>query len=208
MRNDPALGQPTDAPAHASCVPSSSAAAGSLALVRLPELPRFAGPTNHVVGAARFSAPLLVLGAYYTLAIHGLLSVPSLVLAGSVGLVGMLSAHATLLARRRKLLGAARALRDYAERSVGRDHELYRRASQAVHQLERDTLISDPSLATDVEQGIGYTRELLLGVRSVPGRSVPERSVGGRSGGRAQGDEAQRSGEAAARRAARGAWSL
>lgn len=190
MRSDLALGRSTDEPAAPCLVPSTPAAAGSLALVRLPELPRFAGPAHHVLGAARFSAPLLVLGAYYSLAIHGMLSVPALLVAGAVGLVGMASAHATLLVRRRKLLGVARALEAYAERTVGPDHELCRRAALAVRQLERDTLFSDPSLATDVEQGIGYTRELLLGVRSRR---------------QAQGDEAERSGEAEARRAPRGA---
>lgn len=188
MRNDHALGRTTDAPpAGTGLVPSSPAAAGSFALVRVPDLPRFSGPANHVVAAARFSAPLLVLGAYYTLAIHGVLSLSALAVAGGVGMIGMLSAHATLLVRRRRLLGTARALRDYAERAVGNDHELYLRAAQAVTLLERDTIVSDPSLATDVEQGIGYTRELLLGVRS--GRK-------------------EQHGEAQARRAPRGAWSL
>lgn len=165
-------------------LPSSSAAAGSFALVRLPELPRFSGPANHVVAAARFSAPLLVLGSYYTLAIHGVLSLAALAVAGGLGLFGMVSAHATLLVRRRRLLGAARALRSYAERAVGGDHELYQRAERAIALLEQDTLALDPTLTTDVEQGIGYTRELLLGVRGTRkercgGEAQARRAAGG-----------------------------
>ncbi len=189
MKTHPALGRTTDERALLA-LPSSSAAAGSVSLVSLPELPHFAGPTNQLVGATRLSAPLLVLGAYYSLAMHGLLSVPALVIAGSVGLVGMLSAHATLLSRRRRLLRTARALRAYAERTVGPKHELTERATHAVELLERDRAGSDPALTTDVEQGIGYTRELLLGSL----RGVNERPG--------------RGGEAQARRAAGGAGPL
>lgn len=160
---DPPLGQPTDERAlPARLVPSSSAAAGSFRLRSLPDLPHFAGPASRLLGDARFAVPLLVLGSYYTLAIHGVLSVPALVIASGVGLAGVLTAHATLLGRRKRLLRVARAMREYAELTVGEQHELYRRATKAITQLEQDPSVTDLTLATDVEQGIGYTRELLL----------------------------------------------
>lgn len=143
-------------------------------MLALPELPRFSGPGNHVLAAARWAAPLLVLGGYYTLAVHGVLGLASLVVGGTVGGTAVLVAHATLVSRRRRLLKTARKLREYAERTVGEEHELFLRATWAVTQLEKDHASAcDPSLTTDVEQGIGYTRELLLGVKD--GRETPAR---------------------------------
>lgn len=173
-----ALGQTTEE--HRLCpLPSSSAAALSRLPEALPDLPRFRGPGNLWLGAARWASPLLVLGGFYTLAIHGFLSLPALFLGGAVGCAAVLSSHATLLSRRRRLLRVARRLAEYAEQSLGNEHELYQRAQAAVEQLSSDNAsAADPFLTTDVEQGIGYTRELLLGVKDERA-TPPGRAAGG-----------------------------
>ena len=180
MSTQAALGHPSDA--SSPCfLPSSSAAALSRLPEALPDLPRFRGPGNLWLGAARWAAPLLVLGGFYSLAIHGFLTVPALLFGGLAGGAAMVSSHATLLSRRRRLLRVAKRLTEYAEGAVGCEHELYRRARGAVEQLSRDgTAAADPFLTTDVEQGIGYTRELLLEVKDE--RATPPRRAAGGAG--------------------------
>jgi hypothetical protein len=134
-------------------------------VLSLPDLPRLLGPSHQLLGAIRWALPLLTSGIYASLAIQGALPRAGFLLAGislTVGIAG--GAHATLLRRRRRLLALARQLERYAERTVGREHELRRRAMQTVDLLERRALrlsAVDPNATTATEQRLRYTRELL-----------------------------------------------
>jgi hypothetical protein len=153
----PALGRSTD-PAQ---TPASAAAAVSLDRVELPDLPSFRGPSWGLLGALRWTFPLLVMGGVYTLAIHGWLSLTSVLASVVIGTAGTACAHAVIVTRKRRLLSAAMKLSNYADRNVGPTHELSGRARRAVSRLEERWLPHEVSVGTDVEQALHYTRELL-----------------------------------------------
>lgn len=135
---------------------ATSASALSRSIGEFTLAPQFRGPTFAWLIGARWGVPLAALGVGYALALQG--HPGFLFLSGILSAVTMAGCEFSLQRRRKALRSAARALCQYANSRVGPDHELTSRAEQAA--LTAKT-IEDSATATQLEEGLLYTWELL-----------------------------------------------
>ncbi len=118
--------------------------------------PDFRGPTYGWVAGARWAVPLSSLGVGYALALQGHPTV--LFIAGLISGAWVAGCELSLSRRRAAVQKSAEALYRYARSRLGEEHELTIRAKTAA---EKARGISDGQTATQLEEGLAYTWELL-----------------------------------------------
>ncbi len=145
----------------AICEPDStreptSVVALSRAIGDVTLAPDFRGPTYGWVAGARWAVPMATLGVGYALALQGHPTV--LFVAGLVSGAWVAACELSLSRRRLAVQRSAEALYRYARSRLGEEHELTVRAKTAAQKAET---IKDGQMATQLEEGLSYTWELL-----------------------------------------------